>query len=61
MTGRVIAAAVTGLGGALVAHQTGYLTPEGFGLILSLELVLMVTIIGILEQYNLILRMPEKP
>ena len=43
----VISAAVTGLGGALVAHQTGYLTPEGFGLILSLELVLMVTIGGL--------------
>ena len=43
----VISAAITGLGGALVAHQTGYLTPEGFGLILSLELVLMVTIGGL--------------
>ncbi len=43
----VISAAVTGLGGALMAHQTGYLTPEGFGLILSLELVLMVTIGGL--------------
>ena len=43
----VISAAVTGLGGALLAHQIGYLTPEGFGLILSLELVLMVTIGGL--------------
>jgi len=43
----VVSAAITGLGGALVAHQTGYLTPEGFGLILSLELVLMVTIGGL--------------
>jgi branched-chain amino acid transport system permease protein len=43
----VISAMVTGLGGALLAHKTGYLTPEGFGLILSLELVLMVTIGGL--------------
>ena len=43
----VISAAVTGLGGALLAHQIGYLTPEGFGLSLSLELVLMVTIGGL--------------
>ena len=43
----VISAAVTGLGGALLAHKVGFLTPEGFGLILSLELVLMVTIGGL--------------
>lgn len=43
----VISAMVTGLGGALLAHRVGYLTPEGFGLILSLELVLMVTIGGL--------------
>ena len=43
----VISAAVTGLAGALLAHQVGFLTPEGFDLILSLELVLMVTIGGL--------------
>jgi hypothetical protein len=31
----------------LLAHHVRYLTPEGFGLILSLELVLMVTIGGL--------------
>ncbi len=43
----VISAMVTGLGGALLAHQVRFLTPEGFGLIMSLELVLMVTIGGL--------------
>ena len=43
----VVSAMVTGLGGALLAHHVRFLTPEGFGLILSLELVLMVTIGGL--------------
>ena len=43
----VISAAVTGLAGALMAHEIGFLTPEGFDLILSLQLVLMVTIGGL--------------
>ena len=43
----VVSAAVTGLAGALLAHHVGFLTPEGFGLVLSLELVLMVTIGGL--------------
>ena len=43
----VISAMVTGLGGALLAHHVRFLTPEGFGLIMSLELVLMVTIGGL--------------
>ena len=43
----VLSAMVTGLGGALLAHHVRFLTPEGFGLILSLELVLMVTIGGL--------------
>lgn len=43
----VISAAVTGLAGALLAHHVQYLTPEGFNLLLSLELVLMVTIGGL--------------
>ena len=43
----VISAMVTGLAGALLAHHVRFLTPEGFGLIMSLELVLMVTIGGL--------------
>lgn len=43
----VLSAMVSGLGGALLAHHVRFLTPEGFGLILSLELVLMVTIGGL--------------
>ena len=43
----VVSAMVTGLGGALLAHHVRFLTPEGFGLIMSLELVLMVTIGGL--------------
>ena len=43
----VVSAMITGLDGALLAHHVGFLTPEGFGLILSLELVLMVTIGGL--------------
>ncbi len=43
----VISAAVTGVAGALLAHRVQYLTPDGFGLILSLELVLMVVIGGL--------------
>lgn len=42
-----ISAMITGLGGALLAHHVRFLTPEGFGLIMSLELVLMVTIGGL--------------
>lgn len=43
----VISASVTGVAGALMAHKMQYLTPEGFGLTLSLELVLMVVIGGL--------------
>jgi len=43
----VVSAMVTGLGGALLAHHVRFLSPEGFGLIMSLELVLMVTIGGL--------------
>jgi branched-chain amino acid transport system permease protein len=42
-----ISAAITGLAGALFAHHVRYLTPDGFSLILSLELVLMVVIGGL--------------
>lgn len=42
-----LSAGVTGLAGALLAHHLKYLTPDGFTLILSLELVLMVVIGGL--------------
>jgi branched-chain amino acid transport system permease protein len=42
-----LSAGVTGLAGALMAHHLGYLTPDGFTLLLSLELVLIVVIGGL--------------
>ena len=42
----VLSAGASGLAGALLAHQTQYITPEAFGLALSLQLVLMVFIGG---------------
>lgn len=42
-----LSAGVTGLAGALMAHQIGYLTPDAFTLLLSLDLVLMVVIGGL--------------
>ena len=38
---------MTGIAGALIAHHLQYLTPDGFTLLLSLELVLMVVIGGV--------------
>jgi branched-chain amino acid transport system permease protein len=43
----VISAFVMGLAGVLMAHKVQYLTPEGFGLIQSMEFVLMVVIGGL--------------
>ncbi|MBL8382885.1 MAG: branched-chain amino acid ABC transporter permease [Burkholderiales bacterium] len=43
----VLSAAITGLAGALLAHQTKYLTPDGFGMMLSMQLVLAVVIGGL--------------
>ena len=43
----VLSSGVLGLSGALMAHHIQHLTPEAFGLILSLELVLMVVIGGL--------------
>ncbi len=43
----VISAGVTGIAGALLAHHVQFVTPEGFGLLLSLELVMMVMIGGL--------------
>lgn len=42
-----VSAGVTGVAGALMAHHLQYLTPDGFTLLLSLELVLMVVIGGL--------------
>lgn len=42
-----ISAGVCGLAGAMLAHHLKYLTPDGFTLLLSLELVLMVVIGGL--------------
>lgn len=42
-----LSAGVTGLAGAVLAHHLKYLTPDGFTLLLSLELVLMVVIGGL--------------
>ncbi|MBI5278343.1 MAG: branched-chain amino acid ABC transporter permease [Burkholderiales bacterium] len=43
----VVSAATCGAAGALLAHQTQFITPESFGLALSLQLVLMVFIGGL--------------
>lgn len=42
-----ISAGITGIAGGLMAHHLQYLTPDGFTLLLSLELVLMVVIGGL--------------
>jgi branched-chain amino acid transport system permease protein len=42
-----VSAGVCGLAGGLLAHHLKYLTPDGFTLLLSLELVLMVVIGGL--------------
>src|SRR5204862_272722 len=42
-----LSAGVTGIAGALFAHHVQYITPEGFSLLLSLELVMMVVIGGL--------------
>lgn len=42
-----ISAGITGVAGALIAYHLQYLTPDGFTLLLSLELVLMVVIGGL--------------
>ena len=43
----VISASVTGIAGALMAHHVQHVTPEGFSLLISLELVMMVVIGGL--------------
>lgn len=43
----VVSAFVCGLAGALMAHHLKFLTPEGFGIMLSMQLLLMVVIGGL--------------
>jgi branched-chain amino acid transport system permease protein len=43
----IVSAALTGLAGALLAHQLQFLTPDAFGIIQSFELLLMVVIGGL--------------
>lgn len=42
-----ISGAITGFGGALMAHQIFYLTPEGFNMMMSLQIVLAAVIGGL--------------
>ena len=42
-----LSAAITGLAGALYAHKLQFISPEQFGLILSIELAMMIFIGGI--------------
>ena len=46
VTAFVLSAGISGIAGALMAHQIQFITPESFGLALSLQLVLMVFIGG---------------
>lgn len=46
VTAFVLSAAISGAAGALMAHQIQFITPESFGMALSLQLVLMVFIGG---------------
>jgi len=42
-----LSAGFTGLGGALFAHKIGYLAPDAFTLLLSIQLLLMVVVGGL--------------
>jgi len=42
-----LSAAITGIAGALMAHQLQFITPEGFGILQSMELLVMVVIGGL--------------
>jgi branched-chain amino acid transport system permease protein len=42
-----LSAAITGLAGALMAHQVQFITPEAFNILQSMELLLMVVIGGL--------------
>ncbi len=42
-----LSGAVTGFGGAFLAHRVGFLTPEGFNIMMSLQIVLAAVIGGL--------------
>jgi branched-chain amino acid transport system permease protein len=42
-----ISAAITGLAGALYAHKLNFLSPDGFNIILSIQLLLMIVVGGL--------------
>ncbi|MCR9277268.1 MAG: branched-chain amino acid ABC transporter permease [Pseudomonadaceae bacterium] len=42
-----LSAALTGLAGGLLAHKIGYLAPDAFNLIMSIQLLLMVVVGGL--------------
>ena len=42
-----LSAAITGLAGALYAHQVAYISPEQFSLLVSIELITIVIIGGV--------------
>ena len=46
-TAFAISAGISGIAGALLAHHSGYVTPETFTILLSIELLLMVVVGGL--------------
>ena len=50
-----ISAGYTGLAGALYAHQLGYLAPDAFTLLLSIQLLLMVVVGGLGSLHGVVL------
>lgn len=42
-----LSAALTGLAGALLAHHTGYISPEAFTLTISIQLLLLIVVGGL--------------
>jgi branched-chain amino acid transport system permease protein len=49
-----LSAGFTGLAGGLLAHKLGYLTPEAFPLLLSIQLLLMVVVGGLGSMHGVI-------
>ncbi len=50
-----ISAGLAGVGGALYAHKIGYISPDQFGLMLSIELVMMVVVGGLGSMHGAVL------
>jgi len=46
-TAFALSAAITGMAGALYAHKLSFLSPDGFNIILSIQLLLMIVVGGI--------------